>query len=121
MTPEVTLAVEEIRQIFGGHNVDVQEENQGGAYVTVNGITIGPRFSPSTSWIDFLVTFQYPRADVYPPFLDGTLQVTGGGNFPAGITTGHIWREKPALQVSRRSNRWNAATDTAALKLAKVI
>jgi len=121
VTSEVSSAVEEIRQSFDGHGIEIEEETQGGVYVTVNGIAVGPRFSPSVSWIGFLITFQYPRADVYPHFLDGTLQATGGGNFPAGVTTGHSWRGKTALQVSRRSNRWNAANDTAALKLAKVI
>src|SRR5260370_2443656 len=100
MTPEVTLAVEEIRQIFGGHNVDVQEENQGGAYVTVNGITIGPRFSPSTSWIGFLVTFQYPRADVYPHYLHGTLQVTRAGNFPPHTPTRPLYPTTPPPPIS---------------------
>jgi hypothetical protein len=31
------------------------------------------------------------------------------------------WRDRPALQLSRRSNRWSAATDTAVLKAVKVL
>jgi hypothetical protein len=89
--------------------------------VTLHGADIGPRFTPAASWVGFLITFQYPRADVYPHFIDGAVVVAGGGQLPAGITAGHTWRGRSALQVSRKSNRWNAAVDTAALKLAKVI
>jgi hypothetical protein len=121
MTPEVAVAVEEIQQAFDGHSIDIEKEPQGGAYVTVHGTSIGPRFTPATSWVGFLITFQYPRADVYPHFIDGSVLVAGGGNYPAGITPGQNWRGKPAIQVSRKSNRWNAAIDTAALKLIKVL
>jgi hypothetical protein len=31
------------------------------------------------------------------------------------------WNDRQALQLSRRSNRWNPATDNAALKAEKVI
>src|SRR4051794_31112014 len=121
MTPEVILAVEEIHAAFDGHKIDIEEETQGGAYVTLHGAAIGPRFQPDVSWVGFLITFQYPRADVYPHFIDGGVSVVGGSSYPGGITAGHNWRGKNALQVSRKSNRWNATVDTAALKLAKVL
>lgn len=121
MTPEVAEAVEEVRKAFEGHGVDVEEEGQGGGYVTVHDLFLGARFKPTVSWVGFLVTFQYPRADVYPHFIDAGVVRAEGGQLPSGITAGHNWRGKAALQVSRRSNRWNAATDTAALKLAKVL
>jgi hypothetical protein len=31
------------------------------------------------------------------------------------------WRERQVTQISRRSNRWDPAVDTAAAKLAKVL
>jgi hypothetical protein len=121
MTPEVAAAVGEIRKTFDGHRVDVEDETQGGAYVTVHGQSIGAAFAPASSWVGFLITFQHPRADVYPHFIDGDVRRADGGKLPDGMTTGHNWRGKNAIQVSRRSNRWNAATDTAAVKLIKVL
>jgi hypothetical protein len=44
-----------------------------------------------------------------------------GGALPAHISAGHTWQKKNALQVSRKSNHWNAATDTAVTKLVKVL
>jgi hypothetical protein len=38
----------------------------------------------------------------------------------AGIST-TTWQNRPALQLSRRSNGWNPAVDSAALKAEKVI
>src|SRR5690348_14819323 len=121
MTPEVAAAVDEVRKTFEGHGVDVEEEAQGGAYVTVGDLSLGAVFTPASSWVGFLVTFQHPRADVYPHFISGDVRRADGGNLPEGMTTGHNWRGKSAIQVSRRSNRWNATTDTAAAKLLKVL
>ncbi|MBA4192169.1 MAG: hypothetical protein C0467_29690 [Planctomycetaceae bacterium] len=120
MTPEVTAAVAEVRMTFDGR-VEVEEEAQGGAYVTVFDLPIGPRFKPAVSWVGFLVTFQHPRADVYPHFLDAAVAPADSGALPAGISAGHTWRGKTALQVSRKSHRWNPAADTAVTKLAKVL
>lgn len=121
MTPDVATAVEEIKRAFPDHRVEVQPEDQGGAYVTVHDLPIGDRFKPATSWCGFLITFQYPRADVYPHFLGGNVRRTDDAGLPGGISGPMNWRGRQALQVSRRSNRWNAALDTAATKLAKVL
>ncbi len=120
MNPEVSEAVEAVRRTFPEHRVEVEEEPQGGAYVVVHDLDIGGTFNPATTWIGFLITFQYPGADVYPHFTDPELRRAGGGALGEGITLGS-WRGRPAVQVSRRSTRWNAARDTAAGKLLKVL
>jgi hypothetical protein len=120
MTPEVTEAIEEIKRAFLGHTVEATPEDQGGAYVIVHDLPLGDRFTPAQSWCGFLITFQYPRADVYPHFLAGGVKRTDGGALPAGMAL-TTWRERQAIQVSRRSNRWNPAVDTAAAKLVKVL
>jgi hypothetical protein len=121
VTPEVQEAVHDLRQAFGKDGVDVdEEEQQGGAYVVVRDLLLGDQYEPSASWCGFLITFQYPRADVYPHFFDPSLRRRDGRGLGNGFSL-QTWRGVPALQVSRRSNRHNAATDTAALKLAKVI
>ena len=120
ITPEVAAAIEEVLHAFPGCPVTFEEDGQGGAYVTVTGIDIGPKYEPNTTWCSFHITFQYPRADVYPHFIAPNILRTDRCAHGQGIGS-TTWREKPVLQLSRRSNRWDAATDTAALKLAKVM
>ena len=121
MTPEVANAVEEVKAAFPGLQVDVTPEAQGGAYVVVHGLPVGPSYAPAHTWVGFLIPFLYPHADVYPHFVDGSLRKGSGAPHGVGITGPTAWNGRAALQVSRRSNRWNPATDTAALKLAKVL
>ena len=121
MTPEVQTAIEELRQTFAGLRVEVEPERQGGAYVTVHDIDVGERYAPRTTWCGFLVPFHYPRADVYPHYVDGGLRRADGRPHGLGITTFGQWQGRSALQLSRRSRRWNPAADTAAGKLLKVI
>src|SRR6266849_5171240 len=77
MTPEVEVAIAEIK---------AASEPQGGAYLIVQNLAIGERYIPNTTWIGFLITFQYPDADVYPHFIRGDLKRADGQSFPAGIS-----------------------------------
>lgn len=124
MTPEVETAVEEIRQCYDGHKVEVAPEAQGGAYVIVHDLLLGERYTPSTSWVGFLIDFQYPNSYVYPHFIDADVKRTDkqplGESF-SGPTQWPGQPDKQALQVSRRSYHWNPAFDTAANKLEKVL
>ncbi len=121
MTPEVEVAIAEIKAAFPGSAIEVATEPQGGAYLIVQDLAIGERFIPNSTWIGFLITFQYPAADVYPHFIRGDLKRADGQSFPAGISGPMTWQNQSALQVSRRSNRWTSGVDTAASKLAKVL
>jgi hypothetical protein len=121
MIPEVESAIAEIREAFSSLEIETIPEPQGGAYVVVKDLAIGELFIPNTTWIGFLITFQYPDADVYPHFISGELKRANGQPFPAGITGPTTWQNRSALQVSRRSNRWAPGVDTAANKLAKVL
>ena len=66
------------------------------------------------------MTFQYPNSDVYPHFTDIILQRRDNNVLGQGLSK-TTWQNKPAIQVSRRSKRWNPAVDNAAIKLAKVL
>lgn len=121
MTPEVEQAIREIETAFDGHKVDFEPEAQGGAYVVVHDLFIGERYVPTTTWFGFLITFQYPRADVYPHFVDPQLRRADGHPLGAGFSGPTGWHGRSAVQISRRSNRLNPAVDTAATKLAKVM
>ncbi len=121
MTAEVSLAIEELRAAFPGGQVSAEAEAQGGAYVTVTGLDFGASYNPSTTWIGFLIGFQYPRADVYPHFMDPSVKRVDGQAHGVSFQLSQKWRDKDAIQVSRRSNRLDPTVDTAATKLAKVL
>src|SRR5688500_12697351 len=124
MTPEVQAAIEEIRTAFPGHRLDVEPEAQGGAYVVVHNLSLGERYEPHTSWVGFLVDFQCPYSDVYPHYIVAEVKRADSTSHGGGFSGPTQWpgrKDRQALQVSRRSNRWNPAVDTAATKLAKVL
>jgi hypothetical protein len=121
MTPDVERAIAEIQQAFPGNLVEIQPDPNGGAYITVQDLAIGDQYTPSKSWVGFQITFQYPHADVYPHYINGTVRRVDGQAYGAGMQLSQSWQGRDAVMVSRRSNRWNAAVDTAAMKLAKIL
>ena len=120
LTPAVEKAIREIRCTFNSCDVEVEPDESGGAVVTVKGVPMGPPYVQPEVWIGFHMTFQYPHADVYPHFTDLALARSDGGGLGEGFGTA-TFRDQPAIQISRRSNRLNPETDTAALKLLKVV
>ena len=120
MLPAVARAIEEIRCIFEGCGVEAEADGSGGAFVMVTEIRLGCPYVQATVWIGFQITFQYPYADVYPHFTNTELARLNGGGLGEGFGLGSF-QGRPAMQISRRSNRLNPQTDTAALKLLKVV
>jgi Prokaryotic E2 family E len=117
---EVQQAIEEVREFFPGCGLDIDEDGQGGAFVVVGNVDVSSKYKPTSTWCGFQITFQYPRADVYPHFIDGAIVRADGKPHGQGIST-TTWRNRCALQLSRKSNRWDSTVDTAATKLAKVL
>jgi len=121
MKPAVELAIQEIKAAFPHHPLEVTPEKQGGAYVIVKNLPIGEQYIPTVSWVGFLISFQYPDADVYPHFINGNIKYANGSKLSQGFSGPIKWQEHPAIQVSRRLKRLNPAVDTAAIKLTKVL
>jgi hypothetical protein len=129
VTPEIEAAIAEIRETYRDSTVSAVEDGDGGAYVTVDPVDLGEKYKPRSSWIKFQITFQYPASDVYPLFIRPDVRRLGGapangtplgeGTAAAQYAGGGV--ATPAIQLSRRSNRLNQATDTAALKVEKVL
>lgn len=120
MTPEVAQAIEEIRAGYPASDVTIKPDSDGGALVIVSPVDPGSPYEQRETWIGFRITFQYPVADVYPHFVRGDLRRID--NVPLGVGTSvTTFDDRPAIQLSRRSNRLNPATDTALLKLQKVL
>ena len=120
VTPAVAQAIEEIRRTFDRCAVKVEPDGSGGAVVVVQSVPMGCPYLQPEVWFGFHVTFQYPYADVYPHFTNSDLARSDGGALGSGFGTASF-RGQPAIQISRRSNRLNPETDTAALKLLKVL
>ncbi|OKI58019.1 hypothetical protein [Micromonospora sp. CB01531] len=119
LTPAVATAVDAVREHFAGKPVEVTPDGAGGAFVIVNDIEVGPSYTPSTTWLGFQISAAYPSADVYPHYT-GRLTRTDGK--PHGQAIQQVdWQNRPAMQLSRRSNGWHAGIDNAALKAEKVI
>lgn len=119
--PSVEIAIRQIRDAFAGSNVEVQEDGDGGAYVVVDPVTLASIYEDAETWIGFRITFPYPAADVYPHFVRSDLRRRDGRALGDGMSIGQTFNGRPCVQISRRSNRLNPATDTAALKLQKVL
>jgi len=120
MTPTVSLAVGEITQTFEGATVVVTDDGEGGAYVRVEPVDPGAPYAQRATWIGFRITAQYPYADVYPLFVRPDLSRANGQPLGEAMTPS-AFDGQPAIQVSRRSNHLDPATDTAALKVLKVL
>jgi hypothetical protein len=132
MKSNVEAGLLQLREGLPGHVIQADEDSEGGAYVIVEGFEIGESFRPSMSWVGFHMTWPYPDADVYPHFVDPALAYVGAGQapvehpdgpLPAAMARGQVMPgfDKPAIQVSRRSQRWQPATDTALHKLLRVV
>ena len=112
--------IREIEARFPDATVEFEPDKQGGAYVRIDPVALGSVYQPGSSWLGFQLPFTYPRADVYPLFVTGSLRRRDGRPLGSGIQI-TTWRGKPAAQLSRRSNQRNAATDSAALKALRVL
>ena len=120
MNPSISKAIDEVRAAFPDAEISVREEPDGGAVVFVEPVDPGEQYQQRSTWIGFRITFQYPYSDVYPHFVRGDLaradsQPLGEGT---SVTT---FEGRSAVQISRRSNHLNPATDTAVIKLHKVL
>jgi hypothetical protein len=121
MTPEVTEAIRQIRAAFPDNAVIDQDDGGGGAWVIVEAVDVGPIYTPSVTWIGFRITLQYPYADCYPHYVRSDLVRKDGKPLGDAISGGHTFQGRTAVQISRRSNKLNPETDTALIKLQKVL
>jgi len=121
IAPTVEEGIEELRGTFESAAVSVKPDGEGGAYVRVDPVDLGPPYAQRATWIGFRVTAQYPYADLYPLFVRHDLSRVDGQPLGEGMSPNAVFDGQPAVQVSRRSNHLNPATDTAALKVLKVL
>ena len=120
MTPEVGEAIREIAEAYPMSDLETADDGQGGAFVTVKRVPVEGPYVQNTTWFGFHITHTYPYADVYPHFVRHDLLRWDGKPLGDATSMGSF-RNQSAIQLSRRANRHNAATDTALLKVQKVL
>lgn len=120
MKAEINQALEELRRGFSDSEFLADAKPNGGAVVTIDPIDLGSGYSPRQTWIRFEIGYLYPYADIYPLFIRPDVARADGLPHGEGIAPASFEGE-PALQLSRRSNHLDASSDTAILKVTKVI
>jgi hypothetical protein len=132
MKPAVIQALQELDEGAPGGPVESKDDGSGGAFVLVRDLDIGEAYVPPFTWVAFHLPWSYPEGDVYPHFIDNAIKYVGDrsapnehpdGNLPTSMAHGNTAPgfELSAIQVSRRSQRWNPETDTALHKLLRVL
>jgi hypothetical protein len=121
MKVEVSAGIEELKRQFSAATFTVREDGQGGVYVVMDPVTLGPKFRPETTWLGFHIPAQYPYADIYPVFIGGNVGRANGVAFAAPVTPNHNFEGKPAIQVSRRNSAAPNGKQKVGAKILKVL
>jgi hypothetical protein len=121
MKVEVSQAIEELKRQFATSSFIVREDGQGGAYVVMEPVALGPKYRPETTWIGFQIPAQYPYADIYPVFIAGNVVRADGVAFVVPVTPGHHFEGRPAIQISRRNSAAQSGLQKAPAKILKVL
>jgi hypothetical protein len=121
MKIEVSSGIEELKRQFSSSIFTVREDGQGGAYVVVEPVALGPKFRPDSTWLGFHIPPQYPYADIYPVFIGANVARANGMPFAVPVTPGHIFEGRPAIQVSRRNSAAQSGLQKVGAKILKVL
>ena len=121
MKVEVSAGIEELKRQFSTSSFVVREDGQGGAYVVMDSVTLGPKYRPTVTWLGFQIPAQYPYADVYPVFIGGDVVRADGTAFVPPVTQGHHFEGRPAIQVSRRNSAAQSGLQKVPAKILKVL
>ena len=85
-------------------------------------VDTGDTYAQPSTWLGFHISYLHPAADVYPHYVRPDLSRVDGEPLGPGFSpTTWAFETMPAIQVSRRSNRWDPRRDTPALKALKVL
>src|ERR1700754_4686393 len=65
----VSQAVDEIRRAFPDRRLHTVADGQGGLWVELRGVTLGPPYVQADTFLIFLLPFTLPGSDIYPMFM----------------------------------------------------
>lgn len=133
MSSETTVVKQAVRDAlrtvhdqFGAGRVTSQPDGQGGLWIRIEGLELGSTYVQHETFLVAQLQFSLPAADVYPLFVRPDLaRVDGlplGEGFSSTRTTAP-GAEQPiaAVQVSRRTRGGQFRSQTAAMKIEKVM
>jgi hypothetical protein len=121
MKVEVSTGIEELKRQFSASSFTVREDGQGGAYVVMEPVCLGPRYRPESTWIGFQIPAQYPYADIYPVFIGAGVTRVDGVAFTVPVTPGHQFEGRLAIQISRRSGAAQNGLQKVTAKILKIL
>ncbi len=122
MKVEVSTGIEELKRQFSASSCVAREDGQGGAYVLMEPVILGPKYRPTATWFGFQIPAQYPYADIYPVFMGADVARADGVRFAVPVTPGHQFEGRPAIQISRRNGAaQTGGSQKAAAKILKVL
>jgi hypothetical protein len=125
MRPELNApvadALENLRACFPDSEIVVHPDGSGGARVAIEVVDLADIYIQRQTWIAGHLVPQLPYADIYPLFVRGDLARRDGRPLGTGLSPGHMFLGRSAVQASRRSNRRDPAIEVPAHKFIKVI
>jgi len=121
MKVEVSAGIEELKRQFPESPFTAREDGQGGVYVIIEAVNIGPRFRPEITWFGFHIPPLYPYADIYPVFIGPDVIREDGVPFTPPVTHGANFDGRQAIQISRRNGVAGQGLQKATAKILKVI
>jgi hypothetical protein len=121
----VGAAIDAVRAAYPGIETRAVPDAQGGAWVEMLKVPLGPLYLQDASFFVFLLPFNLPGSDIYPFFVRPDLaRLDGAPLGPAFQITQLSWpgesQPRAVVQISRRT-RGSFALQTAPQKIAKVL
>ncbi|MGB5102531.1 MAG: hypothetical protein WBO04_04330 [Steroidobacteraceae bacterium] len=117
----VSAAIENLHACFPSSEIVIEPDGNGGARVAVETVELSDAYVQNTTWLAGHLVSQLPYADIYPIFVRGDLARRDGRPLGTGLSPGHMFLNRSAVQASRRSNRRDPALELAGHKFLKVI
>ena len=121
LSAPVSAAVENLRACFPNAEIVVEPDGSGGARVAVEDVELSDVYVQNQTWVAGHLVPQLPYADIYPLFVRGDLARRDARPLGTGLSTGHMFLDRSAVQASRRSNRRDPTIELAGHKFLKVI
>jgi hypothetical protein len=117
----VSAAIENLRACFPESQIVIEFDGDGGARIAIETVGLSDVYVQNSTWIAGHLVPQLPYADIYPLFVCGGLARRDGRPLGSGLSAGHMFLGRSAVQVSRRSNRRDPTVELAGHKFLKVI
>ena len=121
LVPPVLAALDSLRACFPGNEIFVEPDGAGGARVAVEAVELSDLYNQDHTWVAGHLVPQLPYADIYPLFVRGDLARRDARPLGTGLSAGHMFLGRGAIQASRRSTRRDPAIEQAGHKFLKVV